>query len=118
MVMTKDEETIIERIRDINSKPDPKISEILKKYMNKYEMTGYSVAKAIYVPPYTIYNLLHDRGRITAELSLLLAKLFNLSDSFFLCIQTEIEIRKYTASCGNRLDGITPYSEWIKNYKK
>lgn len=72
----------------------PKVSEILyEEFMKPYNISAYYLAKEIHVPVSRVQDLLHDRRKITADTSLRLAKFFNVSDTYFLNIQNDIDIR-------------------------
>lgn len=87
----------------------PKISEILKEeFMVPYHLSAYALAKAIGVPTSRIQDLLHDRRKITAETSLRLGKYFNLSDTYFLNLQNDIDIREAKESLKDSLSKIVP----------
>ena len=87
----------------------PKISEILKEeFMIPYHLSAYALAKAIGVPTSRIQDLLHDRRKITAETSLRLGKYFNLSDTYFLNLQNDIDIREAKESLKDSLSKIVP----------
>lgn len=76
----------------------PKISEILlEEFMLPLGLSAYKVAQAIHVPTSRIQDILHDRRKITPDTSLRLAKFFGLSDSYFLNLQNDIDVRKTKA---------------------
>lgn len=85
----------------------PTISEILKyEFMEPYNLTAYKLAKEINVPTSRIQDILHNRRKITADTALRLSKYFNLSDSYFLNIQNEIDIRTMKNQIQSELDSI------------
>ena len=72
----------------------PKISEILlEEYMNPLQISAYRLAMDIHVPTSRILEILHDRRKITADTSIRLGRYFGLSDSYFLNLQSDIDIR-------------------------
>ncbi len=72
----------------------PKMGEILKEeFMIPYNISAYKLAQGINVPVSRVQDILHDRRKITVDTSLRLAKYFGVSDSYFLNIQNDIDIR-------------------------
>ena len=72
----------------------PSIGEILQEeFMIPMGLSAYKLAQDIKVPVSRIQDILHGRRKITADTSLRLAKLFGVSDAYFLDMQNEIDIR-------------------------
>ena len=72
----------------------PSIGEILQEeFMIPMGLSAYKLAQDIKVPVSRIQDILHGRRKITADTSLRLAKLFDVSDSYFLEMQNEIDMR-------------------------
>lgn len=72
----------------------PSVGEILQEeFMIPMGLSAYKLAQDIKVPVSRIQDILHDRRKITADTSLRLAKLFGVSDSYFLDMQNEIDMR-------------------------
>ena len=72
----------------------PSIGEILQEeFMIPMGLSAYKLARDIKVPVSRIQDILHGRRKITADTSLRLAKLFGVSDSYFLDMQNEIDMR-------------------------
>ena len=72
----------------------PSIGEILQEeFMIPMGLSAYKLAQDIKVPVSRIQDILHGRRKITADRSLRLAKLFGVSDVYFLDMQNEIDIR-------------------------
>ena len=70
------------------------MGEILKEeFMKPFKVSAYKLAQEINVPVSRVQDILHDRRKITADTSLRLAKYFGVSDSYFLNIQNDIDIR-------------------------
>ena len=68
----------------------PSIGEILQEeFMIPMGLSAYKLAQDIKVPVSRIQDILHNRRKITADTSLRLAKLFGVSDSYFLDMQNE-----------------------------
>ena len=72
----------------------PSIGEILQEeFMIPMGLSAYMLAQDIKVPVSRIQDILHGRRKITADTSLRLAKLFGVSDAYFLDMQNEIDMR-------------------------
>lgn len=72
----------------------PSIGEILQEeFMIPIGLSAYKLAQDIKVPVSRIQDILHGRRKITADTSLRLAKLFGVSDAYFLDMQNEIDMR-------------------------
>ena len=72
----------------------PFIGEILQEeFVASMGLSAYKLAQDIRVPVSRIQDILHGRRKITADTSLRLAKLFGVSDSYFLDMQNEIDMR-------------------------
>ena len=72
----------------------PSIGEILQEeFMIPMGLSAYKLAQDIKVPVSRIQDILHGRRKIMADTSLRLAKLFGVSDAYFLDMQNEIDMR-------------------------
>ena len=72
----------------------PSIGEILQEeFMIPMGLSAYKLAQDIKVPVSRIQDILHGRRKITADTSLRLANLFDVSDAYFLDMQNEIDMR-------------------------
>lgn len=72
----------------------PAIGEILQKeFMEPMEMSACELALTINVPAFRIRDILDGRRKITADISPYLAKLFGVSDDYFLDMQNDIDMR-------------------------
>ena len=73
----------------------PKMSEILsEEFMIPFGLSAYRLAQEIHVPVSRIQDILHDRRKITADISIRLGKFFGVSDRYFLDMQDDIDIRR------------------------
>jgi addiction module HigA family antidote len=85
----------------------PTVGEILKEeFMEPYGISAYKLAQDIKVPTSRIQDILHDRRKITVDTSLRLAKYFRVSDSYFLDIQEDIDIRNAKIELEIEINGI------------
>lgn len=73
----------------------PKIGEILlQEFMVPFGVSAFRLAKDIDVPYSRIRGILDNRIGITADTSIRLGAYFGVSDSYFLSLQTDIDLRK------------------------
>ena len=87
----------------------PTMGKILKEeFMDPAGLSAYKLAGAIHVPTSRIQDIIHDRRKITADTSLRLAKFFGVSDSYFLDLQSDIDIRILKESMSEEIDEIYP----------
>ncbi|OGI02287.1 MAG: addiction module antidote protein, HigA family [Candidatus Melainabacteria bacterium GWF2_37_15] len=87
--------------------PLPTIGKILKEeFMEPYELSQNALARAIFVPPNRIHQILKGTRRITADTDLRLTKFFGLSEGYFLRMQENIELRQAKRQIAGELDRI------------
>lgn len=90
----------------------PAISEILnEEFMKPMGLSAYRLARDIHVPVSRIQDLLHGRRKMTADTSIRLAKYFGVSDSYFINLQNDIDIRNLKSEIAEDLTSIRPYSK-------
>ncbi|MCI5806734.1 MAG: HigA family addiction module antitoxin [Clostridium sp.] len=88
----------------------PKVSEILKEeFMEPLDISAYKLAREIHVPVSRVQDILHDRRKITVDTSLRLAKYFGVSDSYFLDIQNDIDLRNAKMNMEEEIESIQTY---------
>ena len=81
-------------VMKLNFIEPPSIGEILREeFMEPMNLSAYSIAQSIHVPVSRIQDILHDRRKITIDTSLRLAKLFGVSDEYFINMQNDIDIQ-------------------------
>lgn len=89
----------------------PTVGEILKEeFMNPLGLSAYKVAQDTHVPVSRIQDILHGRRKVTVDTSLRLAKLFGVSDRYFLDIQNDIDIRNLKQKMQPEIDEIQTIS--------
>lgn len=87
----------------------PKISEILfEEFMEPMGISAYKLAKDIHVPVSRVQDILHNRRGITVDTSLRLGKYFGVSESYFLNLQNEIDLRNTKLKLSEELESIQP----------
>ena len=87
----------------------PKISEIIQEeFMKPLNVSAYKLAKGIDVPVSRIQDILHDRRKITVDTSIRLGIYFGVSETFFLNIQNNIDLREAKEKSQNDFCKIKP----------
>jgi len=70
------------------------VGEMLKEeFIEPFNLTQNALAKAIFVPPNRIHQIVNNQRRITADTDLRLTTYFGLSQGYFLRYQEEYELR-------------------------
>ena len=91
-----------------NTIETPKIGDILKEeFLDPLNITSYRLAKEINVSTSSILDLIHNKRKITVEMSLRLAKYFGTSSKFWLNLQNEIDLRETKRKLEDELNKIT-----------
>ncbi len=81
---------------------------LFEEFMKPNHISAYRLAKDIGVPVSRIQDILHGRRGVSAETSLLFGKYFGVSETFFLKIQMDIDLRNAKNKLGDALDKIVP----------
>ena len=85
----------------------PKVSEILiNEFMIPFKVSAYKLAHDIHVPVSRIQDILHDRRKITIDTSIRLGKYFGVSETYFLNIQNNIDLRNTKEEIESELNTI------------
>ena len=88
----------------------PTIGEILKEeFMVPFNLSAYRLAKDIGVPISRIQDILHNRRKITAETSIRLGIYFGLSETYFLNLQTDYDVREAKANLKDSIENVRPF---------
>ena len=90
----------------------PTMGEILREeFMKPANLSAYRLAQEIHVRVAGRQAVLSGSRRVTADTSLLVAKLCGVSDRYFLDIQNDIDIRNLKISMAKEIDEIKPISD-------
>ena len=85
----------------------PKIGDILvEEFLEPLEITPYRLAKDIGVSTSSILDLVHNKRKISVEMSLRLSKYFGTTSKFWLNMQNEIDLREMQEKLENDLEKI------------
>ena len=88
----------------------PKIGDILvEEFLKPLEITPYRLAKDLGVSTSSILDLVHNRRKVSVEMSLRLSKYFGNSPKFWLNMQNELDLREMQEKLEKDLDNIPCY---------
>ena len=76
--------------------------------MEPMGISAYKLAKDIHVPVSRVQDILHNRRGITVDTSLRLGKYFGVTESYFLNLQNEIDLRNTKLKLSEELESIQP----------
>jgi len=81
---------------------------LFEEFMEPYNLSQNALARAIGVAPSRITDIVNGRRSITADTDLRLARLFSLSEGYFLRLQEHIETTLTKQKISSELEKITP----------
>ena len=89
--------------------PNPSPGEILiEEFLKPMGLSQTALARAIGVPPRRINEIVLGKRTVTADTDLRLARYFNMSDGFFLGLQTDHDLMQRRRQIDNQLKAIKP----------
>ena len=97
--------------------PNPHPGEILEEdFLKPMELSQTALARAIGVPPRRINEIVLGKRAITADTDLRLARYFNMSEGFFIGLQTDYELMERKRAIGEKLKAIRPRAACLSDY--
>lgn len=85
------------------------VGEMLKEeFIEPFSISQNALARAIFVPPNRISEIINNARRITADTDIRLTKYFGLSQGFFLRYQEDYELRMARRKIADELNLIQP----------
>ncbi len=85
------------------------VGEMLKEeFIEPFKLTQNALAKAIFVPPNRIHQIVKGQRRITADTDLRLTTYFGLSQGYFLRYQEDYELRIAKRNISDEINKIKP----------
>ncbi len=85
------------------------VGEMLKEeFIEPFNLTQNALAKAIFVPPNRIHQIIKGQRRITADTDLRLTTYFGLSQGYFLRYQEDYELRIARRNIADDIKKIKP----------
>jgi len=82
---------------------------LLKEFLEPMDISQNRIARDIGVPPRRINEIVHGKRSISADTALRLAKYFNVSETFWLGLQSDYDAEKAKRKLGKKLDRIPSY---------
>jgi addiction module HigA family antidote len=102
--MSKSLTTIADRLL-----PNPHPGEILaEEFLKPMGLSQNAIARAIYVPPRRINEIVLGKRGITADTDLRLTRYFGLSEGYFLGLQADFDLMQRRREIGAELAAIAP----------
>jgi antitoxin HigA-1 len=87
----------------------PTVGEVLlEEFLKPLDLSQNALARAIFVPPRRINEIVLGKRSVTADTDLRLTRYFRLSEGYFLRLQMQHDIRVERRALGNKLDKIQP----------
>ncbi len=80
----------------------------MEDFLSPMSLSQTALARAIGVPPRRINEIVLGKRAITADTDLRLARYFQISEGFFLGLQTDYELMQRRRQIGDKLKAITP----------
>jgi addiction module HigA family antidote len=81
---------------------------LLEEFVKPMGLSQSALARAIGVPPRRINEIVLSKRAITADTDLRLARYFDVSDGFFLQLQTDHDLMARRREIGEKLKAIRP----------
>jgi addiction module HigA family antidote len=83
---------------------------LLEEFLLPMEISQNRIARDIGVPPRRINEIVHGKRSITADTAVRLAKYFNVSESFWMGLQSDYDVEEAHRQLGKKLDKIPSYA--------
>jgi addiction module HigA family antidote len=89
--------------------PNPHPGEILaEEFLKPIKLSQTALARAISAPSRRINEIVLGKGAITADTNLRFARYFNMSEGFFIGLQTDYELMERKRAIGDKFNTIRP----------
>ncbi len=83
---------------------------LLEEFLKPMDISQNKIARDIGVPPRRINEIVHGNRAITADTAVRLAKYFNVSESFWMGLQSDYDIEEARQNLGRKLERIPSYA--------
>jgi addiction module HigA family antidote len=80
----------------------------MEEFLKPMRLSQTALARAIAVPPRRINEIVLGKRAITVDTDLRLARYFNMSEGFFIGLQTDYELMEHKRAIGDKLKAIRP----------
>jgi|SRR3989304_5755311 len=77
---------------------------LMEEFLKPFEISQYKLAKDINVPPRRINEIVHGKRSISADTALRLSRYFNLSERFWLNLQSRYDLEVEKDNLNDRLE--------------
>ncbi len=83
---------------------------LLEEFLKPMDISQNRVARDIGVPPRRINEIVHGNRAITADTAVRLAKYFNVSESFWMGLQSDYAIEEALTNLGRKIERIPSHA--------
>lgn len=83
---------------------------LLEEFLKPMLLSQNALARAVYVPPRRINEIVLGKRAISADTDLRLTRYFGLSEGFFLGLQADFDLMERRRQIGPELARITPHA--------
>ena len=83
---------------------------LMEEFLKPMGLSQYQVAKAIFVHPHRIYEIVHCKRNITADTALRLGRYFGISPDFWLNLQNHFDLALCYENTNQEIDEIKPHA--------
>jgi addiction module HigA family antidote len=90
---------------------NPHAGEILlEEFMKPWGISQNALARALFVSPRRINEIVHGQRALTADTDLRLARYFGISEGYFLGLQADYDLMERRRQIGSELSKIEPHA--------
>lgn len=82
---------------------------LLKEFLEPMHISQNRIARDIGVPPRRINEIVHGKRSISADTAIRLSKYFNVSENFWLGLQSDYDAEEAKRKLGKKLDRIPTF---------
>ncbi|MBI4005737.1 MAG: HigA family addiction module antidote protein [Gammaproteobacteria bacterium] len=83
---------------------------LLKEFLEPMGISQNKIARDIGVPPRRINEIVQSKRALTADTAVRLAKYFNVSESFWMGLQSDYDVEEARHKLGSKLDRISSHA--------
>ncbi len=83
---------------------------LLEEFLKPMDISQNKIARDIGVPPRRINEIVHGNRAITADTAVRLAKYFNVSESFWMGLQSDYAIEEALTNLGRKIERIPSHA--------
>jgi len=83
---------------------------LMEEFLKPMEISQNRIARDIGVPPRRINEIVHGNRAISADTAVRLAKYFNVSESFWMGLQSDYDIEEARRNLGRKIERIPSHA--------